>query len=133
MVRGRPEPAPALVARVAAATAGLPELVEEDAWTGVRWRIRARTVAHLVMTTPDRAEEYDVVLAGPQPLLTFRASGEELLALTMAGPPFVKPPWSPTVVGLLIDDDTDWVEVAELVTESYRLLAPQRLVRLLDR
>jgi predicted DNA-binding protein (MmcQ/YjbR family) len=129
MVRGRPEPDPAYVARVAACALALPEVHEEDAWTGVRWRVRQRTVAHLLMTTPDRATEYGVDLAAPAPLLTFRSSGEELLALSLAGPPYVKPPWSPTVVGLLLGEDTDWDEVGELVTESYRLLAPQKLVR----
>ena len=29
---------------------------------------------------------------------------------------------------MFVDDDTDWSEVAELVTESYCQLAPQRLV-----
>jgi predicted DNA-binding protein (MmcQ/YjbR family) len=33
---------------------------------------------------------------------------------------------------MVLDDDTDWSEVAELVTESYRLCAPQKLARLLD-
>lgn len=36
------------------------------------------------------------------------------------------------MVTVVLDDDTDWDELAELVTESYRLLAPQRLVRQLD-
>ena len=65
-------------------------------------------------------------------MLTFRSSGDELLALVHAGPPFYKPPWSPTIVGMVLDDDTDWAEVTELVTESYRFCAPQKLVRLLD-
>ena len=35
-------------------------------------------------------------------------------------------------VGLRLDlDEIDWAEVAELVTESYRLAAPKRLVALL--
>src|SRR3954454_2945770 len=46
--------------------------------------------------------------------------------------PFYKPPWSATIVGMVLDGDTDWGEVAELVTESYRFCAPQKLVRLLD-
>ena len=33
---------------------------------------------------------------------------------------------------MVLDDATDWTEVGELVTESYRILAPQKLVRLLD-
>jgi len=40
---------------------------------------------------------------------------------------------APTVVGLVIDAHTDWSEVAELVTESYCLLAPKKLVALMDR
>ncbi len=66
---------------------------------------------------------------GPVPILTFRSHGDELLALVNAGPPFLKPPWSPTVVAMVITDGTDWDEVAELVTESYRFLAPQKLAR----
>ncbi len=71
-------------------------------------------------------------IAGPTTILTFRATGDELLALAHAGLPFYKPPWSPTIVGMVIDDDTDWAEVADLVTESYRVCAPQKLARLLD-
>lgn len=128
-MKGRPEPDPSYIARVAAYALALPEAHEEDAWTGVRWRVRTRTFAHVLMTTPDRAADNGIEIAGPTPILTFRSDGEELLALTLAGPPFFKPPWAPTVVGLLLGDGTDWDEVRELVTESYRLLAPQKLVR----
>jgi hypothetical protein len=71
-------------------------------------------------------------VADPTTVLTFHAAGDELLALAHAGLPFYKPPWSPTIVGMVVDDDTDWAEVADLVTESYRVHAPQKLVRLLD-
>ena len=43
------------------------------------------------------------------------------------GPPFFKPVWFRDIVGLTITDGVDWVEVAELVTESYCLLAPKQL------
>ncbi|WP_221767680.1 MmcQ/YjbR family DNA-binding protein [Nocardioides sp. LS1] len=72
-------------------------------------------------------------VAEPTTVLTFRSSGDELLALAHAGPPFYRPPWSSTVVGMVLDDDTDWGEVAELVTESYRFCAPQKLRHRLDR
>jgi hypothetical protein len=65
-------------------------------------------------------------------VLTFHATGDELLALTHAGLPFYKPPWSPTIVGLVLGEDNDWDEIAELVTESYRCCAPRKLVRTLD-
>jgi hypothetical protein len=33
---------------------------------------------------------------------------------------------------VLLTDDTDWEEIRELVTESYRILAPKKLTALLD-
>jgi hypothetical protein len=130
----RIEPAGDVVARLAALALALPEAVEEDAWTGVRWRIRSKTFAH-VMVAQDGFESSFRDITGvtePTTVLTFRASGDELLALVHAGLPFYKPPWSPTIVGMVLDDATDWDEVAELVTESYRFCAPQKLVRTLD-
>jgi hypothetical protein len=130
----RIEPAAEVVARLAATATTLPEAHEEDAWTGVRWRIRAKTFAHVMMAQAGFESSFrDITgVADPTTLLTFRATGDELLALVHAGMPFYKPPWSPTIVGMVIDDDTDWDEVAELVTESYRFCAPQKLVRMLD-
>ncbi len=34
--------------------------------------------------------------------------------------------------GVWLLDDTDWEEIRELVTESYRRLAPRKLTALLD-
>ena len=123
-----------MVARLAATALALPEAYEEDAWTGVRWRIRAKTFAHVLVAQDGYTSAYrDVTgIAEPTTVLTFRSAGDELLALVHAGPPFYRPPWSPTVVGMVLDDDTDWDEVSELVTESYRFCAPQKLVRRLE-
>jgi hypothetical protein len=35
-------------------------------------------------------------------------------------------------VGVMLDHETEWAEVAELVTDSYCLLAPKKLVTLVD-
>ncbi|TDC74190.1 MmcQ/YjbR family DNA-binding protein [Actinomadura sp. 7K507] len=35
-------------------------------------------------------------------------------------------------VGTLLDIDQNWEEIAELIEDSYRLIAPKRLVNLLD-
>ncbi len=123
-----------VVARLAAIALALPEAVEQDAWTGVRWRIRGKTFAHVLVAQEGYTSAYRDVTGVTEPttVLTFRSSGDELLALTHAGPPFYQPPWSPTVVGMVLDDATDWAEVAELVTESYRFCAPQKLVRQLE-
>ncbi len=127
-------PAEELVVRVRAIALALPETREEDAWRGTRWRVRQATFAHLITVLPDRPSSYSEAtgLPGPATVLTFRSTGDELLALSNAGLPYFKPPWSPTVMGLVVDDETDWAEVAELVTESYRFCAPQKLGRLLD-
>jgi hypothetical protein len=112
----------------------LPEAYEEDAWTGVRWAVRRKTFAHVMVAQRGFESAYRDITGddSEKTILTFRATGDELLALANAGLPFYKPPWSPTIVGMVIDEDTNWVEVAELVTESYRFQAPQKLARVLD-
>ncbi|QKE84566.1 MmcQ/YjbR family DNA-binding protein [Arthrobacter sp. NEB 688] len=133
--RSRIEPSAAVVARVADTVLALPDAYEEDAWTGVRWRVRNKTFAHAAVSQEGYLSTYrDLTgVTRPTTVLTFRSAGEELHALTHMGPPFYKPPWSPTIVGMVLDDDTDWDEVAELVIESYRYCAPAKLGRQLDR
>jgi hypothetical protein len=69
----------------------------------------------------------------PAVVMTFRSVGDELQALGALGPPYFRAPWAPGAAGLLLGDDTDWDEVAELVTESYCLQAPQKLADRVDR
>jgi hypothetical protein len=116
-------PAP-IVAEVRAAAMALPEVEEGQAWVGTRWRVRTRTFAHVLGV--DSA-------AGPVTILTFRASGEELEVLNHAGHPFFRTGWGNDSVGMVLDGTTDWAEVAELLTESYCLLAPKKLVARVDR
>jgi hypothetical protein len=129
----RTEPDADVVGRLRTTALALPEAFEEDAWTGVRWKVRTSTFAH-VMVAQEGFESSFRDLTGiddPTTIVTFRAVGDELLALVNAGLPFYKPPWSSTIVGMVLDEQTDWTEVAELVTESYRTCAPQKLARLL--
>jgi hypothetical protein len=130
----RIEPDGEVVARIAATALALPAAYEEDAWTGVRWRVRGRTFAHVLVAQEGYQSSYRTAtgIAVPTTVLTFRSEGEERLALERAGDPFYKLPWSPTAMGMVLEADTDWAEVAELVIESYRICAPQKLVRLLD-
>jgi hypothetical protein len=130
----RIEPDAEVVARLGTAALALPEAYEEDAWTGVRWRIRTKTFAHVMVAQAGYESSFrDITgVAATTTILTFRATGDELLALSHSGLPFYKPPWSPTIVGMVIDETTDWREVADLVRESYRTSAPQKLARLLD-
>ena len=132
MVRGRPEPDPQLVARVGEVALSLPDAHEEDAWTGVRWRIRQRTFAHVVALHHDAAAKRLGITDGRTvTVVTLRSVGEERAALAAIGPPYLDS-WTDDVVAVVLDDDTDWSELGELVVESYRLMAPRRLVRELD-
>ncbi|MBP2319982.1 putative DNA-binding protein (MmcQ/YjbR family) [Kibdelosporangium banguiense] len=110
---------------------GLPETYEEQAWIGTRWRIRKKTFAHTFVIEDGHPEYYAKVATAEGTILTFRSPPEELHALSNGGHPFFKTVWPPDMIGMAIEDDVDWAEVAELLTESYRVLAPQKLGRLL--
>lgn len=107
--------------RLDAILRALPECVQESAWVGQRWRVGQATVAH--------------VFGGEDRLLriTLRAELDEVMAFDHLGPPYFKASWGGNVVGLVLDDDTDWAELAELLTDSYCLMAPDRLVAQVDR
>jgi hypothetical protein len=68
----------------------------------------------------------------PVPLLALRADPDERDALLSIGNPFFAPRAGRDRVGVRLTDDSDWEEIRELVTESYRRLAPKKLTALLD-
>ena len=109
----------AIVRRVRAACAHLPEAYEEQPFAGVRWRIRGRTLAHL----QTRRDEN-----GTLTYVTFHA-GEECDVLVAVGHPFY-PGWGAGLIAMVLTDDatTDWEDLRELLTESYCLLAPKKLI-----
>jgi hypothetical protein len=127
-----------IVERLRAACRDLPEAYEEEAWVGVRWRIRQRTIAHVRPVRRDQLGHEPVYALAPdaeEPLyvMTFRSPSPEFEVLINSGPPFYRPGWGDDVVGMLLDADTDWDEVAELLTESYCVLAPKSLAAKVDR
>ena len=68
----------------------------------------------------------------PVPLLVLRAGPDEREALLSIGDPFFASRAGRDRIGVLLTDDTDWEEIRELVTDSYRILAPKKLTALLD-
>jgi YjbR len=114
---------------------GLPEVHEERAWVGTRWRIRTKTFAHVLRIDGGWPPAYARAAAdeGPLTVLMFRSSGADLEVMRSAGRPFFAPPWRSDEVGLAIDGGSDWEEIAELVVDSYCVLAPKRLARLVER
>ncbi len=114
----------------------LPDAYQEQAWVGTRWRVRKRTFAHVLTVEREWPPAYAQAAgtAGPVCLVTFRSAGEEMAALLGSGHPYFRAGWGRDVVGMILDaDQTDWDEVAELLTESYCVLAPKKLVGLLHR
>jgi hypothetical protein len=118
-----------IVAGVRAICMAFPEVREEGAWVGVRWRIRTRTFAHMLSIDDSWPSAYARAAAtdGPAVVLMFRSSGAELDALRHGGHPFFGPPWRADEVGMLVEEPVDWSEVAELLIESYCAQAPKRL------
>ena len=113
-----------VLAELRSACLALPDAYEQQAWAGTRWCVRKKSFAHvLTLDAP----------TGTTTVLTFRSGGAELAALHASGHPFFRPGWGDDVVGMVIDGDTDWDEVTELVTESFCLMAPKKLVALVDR
>jgi YjbR len=67
----------------------------------------------------------------PVPLLVLRVDPDDREAFLSVGHPFFASRAGRDRVGVLLTDDTDWEEIRELVTESYRVLAPKKLTALL--
>jgi hypothetical protein len=112
-VAERPEVPTEVVLRLRGILEALPEVEEVDAWVGTAWKVRRSTVAH--------------VFGGEDQLfrVTFRGEPDEVAAFEHLGAPYFRAGWGRNVIGLLLDADTDWDEVAELLVDSYCLQAPR--------
>lgn len=110
-----------MVQRIGGVLTVLPQCREEPAWVGIRWRVAAATVAH--------------IFGGEDQLfrVTFRAEPDEVMALQHLGGPCFRADWGRNVVGLMLDDRTDWEELGELLTDSYCVQAPRHLAELVER
>ena len=113
----------------------LPEAYEEAAWVGTRWCVAKKNFAHVVMIDAGWPPAYAEAAKtkGPACVLTFRMPLQKLRAPRFAREPFFRPVWFANIVGLVLDTRVDWDEVETFVTESYCVLAPKKLVALVDR
>ena len=68
----------------------------------------------------------------PVPLLVLRVGPDDCEALLSIGRPFFASRAGRDRIRVVLTGDTDWEEIRELVTESYRVLAPKKLTALLD-
>ena len=112
----------------------LPEVYEEEAWTGTRWRVRKRTFAHVLLIESGWPPAYARAAAtdGPVCVLMFRSSGMELAVLRDHDHPYFAPAWRADEVGLLLDSALDRDELAGLLTDSFCVVAPRKLAQAVE-
>lgn len=109
------------VRRLDSVLSALPRCEHEPAWTGTRWKVGSATVAH--------------VFGGEDQLfrITFRGELDEVIAFENLGAPYFRSGWGANVIGMLLDEDTDWEELAEMLVDSYCLQAPEHLAAQVER
>jgi hypothetical protein len=134
MKSGHPDVPKAVLDRLRLTCLDLPEASEEAAWVGTRWMVAKKNFAHVLMLAAGWPPAYARAAGsdGPACLLTFRCAQPNVTLPRFARAPFFRPPWFPNIVGMFIEADTDWDDVSELLTASYRVLAPRKLVDLID-
>jgi hypothetical protein len=110
--------------RLRALCTALPEVTEKTSHGEPTWSVRKVFLTYADHHHDDRVGFWCAAAPGVQ---------EELLA---AGPDrFFRPPYvgGRGWLGVWLDvDDLDWDEIAEIVTDAYRQIAPRRLVAQLD-
>jgi hypothetical protein len=112
----------------------LPEASEQRAWAGIRWVVAKKNFAHVLMIDAGYPPAYAKAAGsdGPLCVLTFRAPRPDIEAPRFKRSPFFLPPWFDNIVGMSLDETTDWDDVQHRVIESYRVLAPKRLSGTMD-
>ncbi|HEX6060023.1 MAG TPA: MmcQ/YjbR family DNA-binding protein [Gemmatimonadaceae bacterium] len=105
----------------------LPEAHEVEAWGEPTFRVRNKLFAMYAAA--------DNHHGGGRPGVWCKAApGNQSLMVRAAPARFFVPPYvGPSGwIGIHLDRSPDWDEVRELLTDSYRLIAPKRLVARLD-
>ncbi len=105
----------------------LPEAHEVEAWGEPTFRVKNKLFAMFAAANKHHG--------GGRPGIWCKAApGNQELMIQHAPTKFFRPPYVGTSgwVGVYLDGDVDWTEVAELLTDSYRLIAPKKLLKALD-
>lgn len=103
----------------------LPEATEKEAWEQPTYRVRDKMFA---MYVEDHHGDGRVALWCKAP------PGVQEILVGAAPHKFFRPPYvgHKGWIGVSLNVDVDWQEVAELVADSYRMTAPKRLLAAFD-
>ncbi len=104
----------------------LPEASEKEAWGRPTFRIRGKKMFAMYMDNHHDDGRLALWVNAPP--------GEQDLLIEADPDGFFVPPYmGPSGwVGLRLDREVDWDEVADLVLESYRMAAPKKLIAMLE-
>lgn len=103
----------------------LPEATEKEAWNTPTFRVRDKMFG---MYVDDHHGDGRVALWCKAP------PGVQEILIEAAPARFFRPPYVGPKgwIGVRLDADIDWEEIAEFVEDSYRMTAPKRLLAQLD-
>ncbi len=118
------------LAQARAIALALPETTENETWEHPTFRVRDKIFSGIGVG--DGATDFRADGVTALTTMTMKAAPGEQESLLASGHPFFRPKYvgHRGWIGVIIDDDTDWSEIAELVTDSYCAIAPKKLARL---
>jgi predicted DNA-binding protein (MmcQ/YjbR family) len=122
-----PNVAEVALERTQAIVARLPDVERSDNPLGCYFLVRRKIFAQVATVIDPGGQPATIVAIRPDP-------GEREALIAIGHPYFSRGPWDERLgrIAVLIEATTDWDEIAELVTDSYRLTAPKKLVAQLD-
>jgi hypothetical protein len=105
----------------------LPEAHEVEAWGHPTFRVRNKIFATYSDGTAHDGN-------GRVSICVKAAPGDQEMMINAAPGCFFRPPYvgHKGWVGIWLDEEADWENVAEFLRDSYKLIAPKRLCVLLD-
>ena len=118
---------PSLLAKLRRLALALPETHEVEAWGEPTFRVRNKLFAMHAAAGNHHGE-------GRQAVWCKAAPGNQALMVQAEADRFFVPPYvGPSGwVGIWLDGRVDWEDLAGLIEDAYRCVAPKRLVALLD-
>lgn len=117
-----------LAGQVRAVCLALPEVTERLSHGAPTWFVRGKRSFVSLWEHGHHAEAFPhLCCAGPP------GAQQELIAAAPGR--FFRPPYvgGRGWIGVRLDRDLDWAEIAELCQDAYRVIAPARLAALLDK